>query len=209
MKLFSKLNYYEMLDITPDATPLEIRHAYNVALQLYEDSSLASYSFFSEEEREKILAQLTTAFSTLVDEAMRSEYDKNLTKKPVQEETYKRKLQKEESHNQSKNSLPQERDVPSANSKKRRMELHQEILAQDTITGTDLRRMRKGSGMTLEEIADRTKVRIGFLRDIENDRFDNLPSRVYLKGFLKAYVHYCFPGDIDVVVHRYMNRLEG
>ena len=46
-KDFDELNYYEMLDIKPDATALEIRSAYNAALQMYQSDSLVSYSFFS------------------------------------------------------------------------------------------------------------------------------------------------------------------
>ena len=39
-KKFARMNYYEMLDLKPDATLFEIRHAYNVALQLYQKDSL-------------------------------------------------------------------------------------------------------------------------------------------------------------------------
>jgi len=57
-KDFAQLNYYEMLDVKPDATALEIRSAYNAALQIYQSDSLASYSFFSPEERKKIITLL-------------------------------------------------------------------------------------------------------------------------------------------------------
>jgi len=205
MKLFSKFNYYEILDITPDATPFEIRHAYNMALQLYQDSSLASYSFFTEDERKKILSRVDIAFSTLVDEVMRSEYDKTLFHIGVQKDSQK-KLQKRQLHKQSEEDLSPGTALPSADSKKRKTEIHREILAQDVITGNDLKRVRSESGITLEEISERTKIWIEFLRDIENDKFDKLPSRVFLKGFLKAYVNYCFTGDLDAVVDRYMKR---
>jgi DnaJ-class molecular chaperone len=60
-KDFAQLNYYEMLDIKPDATALEIRGAYNSALQMYQSDSLVSYSFFSQKERKEILAHLEKA----------------------------------------------------------------------------------------------------------------------------------------------------
>ena len=53
-KDFDQLNYYEMLDIKPDAPALEIRSAYNSALQMYQSDSLVSYSFFSPKERKEI-----------------------------------------------------------------------------------------------------------------------------------------------------------
>ena len=54
-KNFAQLNYYEMLDVKPNAAALEIRSAYNAALQIYQTDSLVSYSFFSPEERKQIL----------------------------------------------------------------------------------------------------------------------------------------------------------
>ncbi len=209
MKLFEKLNYYEMLDITLDATPFEVRHAYNTALQVYQDSSLASYSFFSEGERAKILARLEAAFSTLVNEKTRAEYDKMLIRLGVlDEELHKSKVNKRPMYQPKQKTTPPKAAVQSEISGKKRTAIHEEILAQETITGMDLTRMRKETGIKLENIAERTKIWIEFLRYIENDQFDNLPSRFHLKGFLKAYVHY-FSDDVDGVVERYMKRLEG
>lgn len=74
-KPFAQLNYYQMLDISPGAVPFEIRHAYNAALQIYQPSALASYSFFSEEERREILALLDKAYATLINETSRKAYD--------------------------------------------------------------------------------------------------------------------------------------
>lgn len=50
---FAKLNYYEMLDIQPDATLFEIRHAYNTVMQMYQKESLATYSFFLRKKERK------------------------------------------------------------------------------------------------------------------------------------------------------------
>ena len=77
-KDFAQLNYYEMLDIKPDATALEIRGAYNAALQMYHPDSLVSYSFFSQKERKKILALLEMAYFTLIHEKERDIYDNEL-----------------------------------------------------------------------------------------------------------------------------------
>ncbi len=77
-KDFSELNYYEMLDIKPDATAVEIRDAYNAALQMYQSDSLVSYSFFSQEERSQILALLEKAYFTLINETQREKYNSEL-----------------------------------------------------------------------------------------------------------------------------------
>ncbi|PKN78060.1 MAG: hypothetical protein CVU51_15965, partial [Deltaproteobacteria bacterium HGW-Deltaproteobacteria-1] len=70
-KDFDQLNYYEMLDIKPDAVPYEIRHAYNAALQLYQPGSLVSYSFFSDGERRAILSLVEKAYQTLINDQSR------------------------------------------------------------------------------------------------------------------------------------------
>ncbi|MGD0280512.1 MAG: hypothetical protein ABSC11_14590, partial [Smithella sp.] len=79
-KDFAQLNYYEMLDIKPDATVMEIRGAYNAALQMYQSDSLVSYSFFTPEERSQILALLEKAYFTLINETQREIYNNELTR---------------------------------------------------------------------------------------------------------------------------------
>jgi DnaJ-class molecular chaperone len=61
-KSFTEMNYYEMLDLKPDAAFFEIRHAYNAALQMYEADSMISHSMFSQEERKEILSFVEKAY---------------------------------------------------------------------------------------------------------------------------------------------------
>ena len=78
MKPFEEQNYYEVLEISPDAVPLEIRRAYKKSFALYQDDSIASYSFFSEEERQGILARIEQAYLTLINPEARTAYDQSL-----------------------------------------------------------------------------------------------------------------------------------
>jgi flagellar biosynthesis protein FlhG len=55
------------------------------------------------------------------------------------------------------------------------------------VTGPALRRFREARGVTLEEIAQRSKVSARFFRYIEEERFEMLPASVYLRGFLAEY----------------------
>ncbi len=74
MKRHEEQNFYGLLGVRPDASPYEINRAYREMVQLYHEDSLASYSFFSREEREEILTKLQRAYSTLMDEEKRSRY---------------------------------------------------------------------------------------------------------------------------------------
>lgn len=53
--------------------------------------------------------------------------------------------------------------------------------------GEALRQAREKAGLTLAEIAERTKVRPGILAEIEADDHDRLPALTYSVGFVKAY----------------------
>ena len=62
-----------------------------------------------------------------------------------------------------------------------------EIAADAVFTGEYLRRLREGQGLTLQEMADHTKIGKSHLDNIEADRHAALPPAVYLRGFLMAY----------------------
>jgi curved DNA-binding protein CbpA len=207
MTLFKKQNYYERLEIEPSASPFEICQAYRTALQIYGDESMASYSFFSETEREKILVLLDEAFSTLVNEQARGEYDQHLIRTGcLKEECCYEKVMREPvpifAQLQSRavplpaEVRPDPYSIPSL----------QNILAQEVLAGKDLQQIRIELGLSLEQIAARIKVRTVFLRYIEEDEFDKLPSRFHLKSFLTQYVQ-CLQIDTASVVERYLKRI--
>lgn len=52
------------------------------------------------------------------------------------------------------------------------------------VNGQTLRRLREFRGLSLDELAEATKIRRAYLAAIEAQDFENLPSRVYLRGFL-------------------------
>ncbi len=53
-------------------------------------------------------------------------------------------------------------------------------------TGEVLRRVREARGLTLQQIAERTKVTRHHLENIEADRYVKLPAAVYLRGILMS-----------------------
>lgn len=56
--------------------------------------------------------------------------------------------------------------------------------------GSILCRCRTFSNISLEEAAEATKISKTYLRALEEDRFGDLPSPAYLKGFLRTYASY-------------------
>ncbi len=55
------------------------------------------------------------------------------------------------------------------------------------VDGAALRRFREGRGISLKDIAARSKVGVRYLEYIEADRHALLPAPVYLRGFLQEY----------------------
>ena len=83
----------------------------------------------------------------------------------------------------------------------------QEILNHDGLMGKDLKRIRDELGISLEAIAEMTKIRIVFLRAIEDEELDKVPSRMFLKSFLRAYAE-SIGLDAGNIVSRYLKRMD-
>ncbi|MCL6448506.1 MAG: DUF4115 domain-containing protein [Armatimonadetes bacterium] len=56
--------------------------------------------------------------------------------------------------------------------------------------GETFKQARKERGLSLEEIAEKTKIRRRYLEAIEEENFGLLPGRVYVKGFLRSYAKF-------------------
>jgi len=210
MKKLEDLNFYELLELAFDASPFEVHQAYKEMTQLYHDDSLASYSFFCREEREKILAKLDEAYSTLMDEKRRSRYDQLLIERGILEKSTQYQGER------MKLGLMYDAKRPSTNTALRIRErlkpivssnpVIQEVLASDVLSGRDLKKIRDELGISLEEISELVKVRVVYLHAIEDDQFEKTPSRIFLKGFLRAYAQ-CIGLDADMVASRYLKRI--
>ena len=58
---------------------------------------------------------------------------------------------------------------------------------QAKLLGERLKEIRERKGVSLEEMANAIKVNKKYLQKIEDDDYENMPSEVYIKGFLKSY----------------------
>ncbi|MBE0599120.1 MAG: helix-turn-helix domain-containing protein [Desulfuromonadales bacterium] len=59
--------------------------------------------------------------------------------------------------------------------------------AEKSTIGQMLKARRQERGLTIEGLADLTRIRRNFLLALEDDRFDNFPGDAYLTGFLRVY----------------------
>ena len=212
MKKLTEQNFYDLLGIEFNAPAVEINRAYKELCQLYHEDSLPSYSFFSREEREEILTTLNEAYSNLIDEEKRTRYDQSFRGDGLLGEERESKGGRKTHHLTPDSNAFRNNTILTIRNELRAMVSSnpeiQEILTHDALWGRDLKRIREELGVTLEALAEMTRVRILFLRAIEDDEAEKVPSLIFLKSFLRAYAQ-SVGLDADIVANRYLARIKG
>lgn len=69
----------------------------------------------------------------------------------------------------------------------------------------DLAAIRQRRGLSLEDIAHTTKISLGYLRAIEEGRFESLPGGIYDVSYLRQYAR-AIDYDEDELIRRYQER---
>lgn len=77
--------------------------------------------------------------------------------------------------------------------------------------GARLKRERELRKIPLEEVAQATRVRIQYLRAIEEEHFEKVPGHTFLKGYLRAYSHFVGldPEEILLQLEHFIEEKEG
>jgi len=192
MKPLTEQNYYDLLGVSPQASFEEVQSAYDEAVSTYSNDSIPTYSLFTQEEREQILARLVDAYKILTNSQLRKEYNQVLMEKgelSPQEIRFssleKAAVPKGKLKDVSVESLIQEERSENLNQAfDSTLDLFN---GYTSVTGKNIKMVRLAREMTLEEVYRKTNIPKQTLEDIEEEHFEKLPALVYLKGFLKAY----------------------
>jgi len=192
MKKFEDLSFYEILEIPVGASSYEIREAYKEALSIYNEDSLTTYSLFTDDERDRIREKVEEAFLTLIDEVKRADYDRMLVDSgKLDEQILHGKERGRPAQLFSDNKVNYSNAVSNMVRKKIEEgdveDIASEILSQERISGSDLKRLRQAIGIKQQEVFEITRITVSVLDAIENDQVESLPPLIYLKNFLKQY----------------------
>lgn len=76
-----------------------------------------------------------------------------------------------------------------------------------TEIGNALRERRMALKIDVHEVEETTKIRAKYLRALENEEYNLLPSPAYVKSFLRTYAEYLGLESRDLVDH-YKSRIE-
>ncbi len=68
--------------------------------------------------------------------------------------------------------------------------------------GSYLKHERELRGVPLEEISGATKIHIRFLQALEDNRFDELPGEVFIKGYIRSYAN-TIGSDVEEMLNIY------
>jgi flagellar biosynthesis protein FlhG len=166
---------FDRLGVCSEASTREVEQAYRGLRDLYSEESLATYSLLEYADRQEKL------------ESLQADYDLILQSRlnPV--------------------SLPETsvEEVGTA-----LPEIESRIVCVDAdpqqMPGEFLQQMREARGLTLRDVAERTKIGTFQLQGIEQQRFDVLPAPVYIRGFLKEFARVVAVSDVEALVDSYM-----
>lgn len=78
---------------------------------------------------------------------------------------------------------------------------------EEEFNGSMLRDVRLSKNIDLKEVADHTNISKSYLLNIENENFDELPARIYLKGFIVSYAKY-LGLDAEKIANSIIERFE-
>jgi len=183
MKRVENQDYYQILEVPHKASWGEIQKAYELAKATYSKGSLATYSLFDFSGRGRILDKIEEAYQILSHPEKRRKYDHAL-------ETLVVELA----------SLPKDADalppVPVATpplfpaptpiiQPPARMTIP--AGENKIVSGKTLKALREKQGVSLDEIAEKTRINISYLEFMEANSFGSLPAPVYIISYLKQY----------------------
>lgn len=204
-------NYYEVLEVAPNASADEIFKAYTAAKTAYSGDSIALYSLLSEEEAHKVLELIEEAYNILSNPTKRKKYNQARGIIVEDESNFMATTKpKEEVENESQVMSHMNKLV----AKKRYgldyeqdTEFEKEIEQCSEFTGEFLAKIREYKKVDIVRMADMTKISKTYLQYIENEDVDKMPAIVYIRGFVYQYAK-VLKLNPDLVANSYLQRVK-
>ncbi len=201
-----KKNYYDVLEITTNASPQEIESAYMRARNAYSGDSVALYSLMTKDECDSVLTQIEEAYSVIGFPEKRREYDRlrgfnqsgfNLNysmPSPAQGVASFESRPKDTVQYEDFGSNLIEAKVSKLTAQKKfgleyeeNAEFETEIQNTTDYTGAFLKKIREYKNVSVERMAEMTRISKTHLTALENEELSKLPADVYVRGYVFQY----------------------
>jgi curved DNA-binding protein CbpA len=187
-------SYYDLLELTPGASPQEIRSAYLRLKAAYSKDSVALYSLIGKDEMEQIAKKVEEAYLILSQPDKKRAYDiaqgliSPMAIDPIEEQQVTSSFQPAtkvipavSGPTYAKNETP---SVTASSAGKNEADIDRMCQDQKEWAGAFLKQVREARGITLDELSDFTRISRIYLKSIEDEEYGKLPAAVYLRGFL-------------------------
>lgn len=208
--------YYELLEISPDAPQDEIHRAYQRAKETYSPDSPALYTMFTREEALELSKLIEEAYQVLSNKSKRRDYDLQLvghSKLTPEELSNDSQVLQDGQQTTIKPQKTQSAEVPSGHKKTRfgsyQVKNEMEDAIENTMEwdGSFLRKVRVYKNISLEQLSAETKISRTYLQAVEDNNFDKLPARVFVRGFVVQLAK-ALGLDENKVAKSYMNMVK-
>ena len=228
----SSINYYEILEISENATRKEIVEAYQRAKAVYSKDSMALYSLYSDEESNNMVNLIEEAYQVLINPQRRDLYNREhninshravvniIFDKPgelgrsfVETPNFGDTSDDYEDPKINKAAFKAYVSVSKQESASKVPEykldesFESKIRFEEEFSGVFLQQIRKYKNMNLGYLSNVTKVAVYHLEAIEREDYKAMPARVYVRGFIKSYAK-ALDLDFEKVVDAYMKRYD-
>jgi DnaJ-class molecular chaperone len=201
------LSYYDILELTADATPQEIRSAYLRLKSSYSKDNVANYSVYSREETDQMLQKIEEAYLILSNPERRKAYD--LSHQGHSSVT---------AHAEHSSFRAEPVPAPVMPSISNINQTHADpffihsdtdsfVSSEQEWSGLAIKRARESKRITIEDLADYTRISKSYLIALEEEAYQKLPAVVYVRGFLQQ-VSKRLKLPADLVVKKYIDRLK-
>ncbi|HXH31423.1 MAG TPA: helix-turn-helix domain-containing protein [Bacteriovoracaceae bacterium] len=195
-------NYYEVLEIEMNASPGQIETAYIRSRNAYSDDSVALYSLMTKDECNDILRQIEEAYSVLGFPEKRREYDRLRGFNP-KSSAYASPIDRNQNHvvkdNRPKDTVQYddfssnliEAKVSKLSAHKKfglefdeNSDMDKKIRDCSEFTGPFLKEIREYKNVSIERMAEMTRISKTHIIALENEDIVKLPAEVYVRGYV-------------------------
>jgi len=182
MEMDTRFNYYDILELSLQCSQNDITDAYKKAKATYTGQNPALYTIFSDQEAREYLRLVEEAYSVLGNRSLRALYDEKLVKgiRVTEQVAYDTLLQ--ESRTSKSFQLPKNSRFKLDYEKNPEME--NEILQQQSWTGSYLRKVREYKKVSIDQMSEITKVTPYYLKAVETMEPQSLPAPVFVRGYI-------------------------
>lgn len=188
-----KQNLYELLEIYPGASEEEVRRALKRIREWFGIDGLAAAGACGDEQREAYQQAAEEAYATLLDKSRRREYDRGHFP---------------DGFPSPRERAPLERDSIAGTVAATRESLPMVELDDGAmVDGAFLGRIRRERNVELIDISNRAKISRSYLQAIEEERFEDLPAPVFVRGFVTEFARF-LKIDPQRAVHDFMAKYE-